>query len=175
MNIDWQQLRPVINIADQTCFGCGIDNPIGLRMRFVSDDEKLYARVRVPVTMAGWDNTVHGGILSTILDEMMGWSVIYLLGKIGVTKTMTVDFLKPVRAEQTLTAIGFIQEEISDRQIRVTGEIYSEEGVLSVRSSGLFAAMTAQAAVRLGVMSSDYMERFLPILQQRSQGLSNPD
>lgn len=170
MNIDWQQLRPVINIANQTCFGCGADNPIGLHMHLLSGDDKLYAQVRVPVTMAGWDTTVHGGILSTILDEMMGWSVIYLRGKIGVTKTMTVDFLKPVRTEQRLTAIGFIAEEISDRQMRVTGEIYSEEGVLCVRSSGLFAAMTAQAAVRLGVMSSEYMERFLPILQQRSLG-----
>ena len=170
MDIDWQQLRPVINIGDQTCFGCGADNPIGLHMHFLSDDEKLYAQLRVPVTMAGWDTTVHGGILSTILDEMMGWSVIYLVGKIGVTKTMTVDVLKPVRAEQRLTAIGYIAEEISERQIRVSGEIYSEEGVLSVRSSGLFAAMTAQAAVRLGVMSSDYMERFLPILQQRAPG-----
>lgn len=171
MKIAWEHLRPVVNFADQTCFGCGADNPIGLHMRFLSDDEKLYARVNVPVTMAGWDTTVHGGILSTILDEMMGWSVIYLLGKIGVTKTMTVDFLKPVRAEQTLTAIGYILEEVSDRQTRVTGEIYSQEGVLCVRSTGLFAAMTAQAAVRLGVMSGDYMERFLPILQQRSADL----
>ncbi len=28
--------------------------------------------------MAGWDRTVHGGIVSTVLDEIMGWGVIYL-------------------------------------------------------------------------------------------------
>ncbi|MDD2463303.1 MAG: PaaI family thioesterase [Desulfobulbus sp.] len=170
MNIVQEKLRLVNNIPDQTCFGCGTNNPIGLKMQFKTDDEKLYSFVTVPRTMAGWDTTVHGGILSTILDEMMGWSVIYLLGKIGVTKAMTVEFLKPVPAETPLTAIGFIQEVVSERQVLVTGEIYNQDSVLCVRSTGTFAAMTSQAAVRLGVMSSDYMERFLPLLTQKERG-----
>ncbi|MGD9950099.1 MAG: PaaI family thioesterase, partial [Desulfobulbus sp.] len=161
------QLRQVNNIADQTCFGCGNNNPIGLKMQFKTDNEKVYSFVTVPKTMAGWDTTVHGGILSTILDEMMGWSVIYLLGKIGVTKSMNVEFVKPVPAETALTAVGFIQEVVSERQVLVTGEIYNQDSVLCVRSIGTFAAMTSQAAVRLGVMSNDYMERFLPLLNQK--------
>jgi acyl-coenzyme A thioesterase PaaI-like protein len=165
-----EQLRLVNNIADQTCFGCGTNNPIGLKMQFQTDDEKLYSFVTVPKTMAGWDTTVHGGILSTILDEMMGWSVIYLLGKIGVTKSMSVEFLKPVPAETPLTALGCIQKVVSERLVLVTGEIYNQDSVLCVRSTGTFAAMTSQAAVRLGVMSSDYMERFLPLLSQKEAG-----
>lgn len=167
MNIAQEQLRLVDNIADQTCFGCGAKNPIGLKMQFKTDDEKIYSFVTVPRTMAGWDTTVHGGILSTILDEMMGWSVIYLLGKIGVTKSMTVEFLKPVPAETPLTAVGYIQEVVSERQVLVTGEIFNQDSVLCVRSTGTFAAMTSQAAVRLGVMSGDYLERFLPVLNQK--------
>lgn len=165
-----EHLRLVNNIADQTCFGCGTNNPIGLKMQFQTDDEKLYSFVTVPKTMAGWDTTVHGGILSTILDEMMGWSVIYLLGKIGVTKSMSVEFLKPVPAETPLTALGCIQEVVSERLVLVTGEIYNQDSVLCVRSTGTFASMTSQAAVRLGVMSSDYMERFLPLLSQKEAG-----
>jgi acyl-coenzyme A thioesterase PaaI-like protein len=167
--IDREKRRMIDNIPDQTCFGCGRDNPIGLQMQFETDEEKIYSFVTVPAAMAGWDTTVHGGILSTILDEMMGWSVIYLLGKIGVTKSMTVEFLKPVQAEQPLTAGGLIQEVVSDRQVLVRGEIYNREAVLCTRSTGTFAAMTSQAAVRLGVMSSAYMERFLPILRQREE------
>jgi acyl-coenzyme A thioesterase PaaI-like protein len=165
-----KERRKIANIPDQTCFGCGSANAIGLQMQFTADDEKIYSHVTVPVSMAGWDTTVHGGILSTILDEMMGWSVIYLLGKVGVTKSMTVEFLKPVKTEQPLTAIGFIQEVVSDRLIMVTGEIYNQDAVLSARSIGTFAAMTSQAAVRLGVMSGSYMERFLPVLKQREEG-----
>jgi len=171
LNIVEGQLKPVKNIEEQTCFGCGGDNPIGLKMEFKTDNEKLYSFVTVPKTMAGWDTTVHGGILSTILDEMMGWSVIYLLGKIGVTKSMNVEFLKPVAAETPLTAVGFIQEVVSERQVLVTGEIYNQESKLCVRSTGVFAAMTAQAAVRLGVMSNDYMVRFMPLLHQKEAAL----
>ncbi len=171
MHIVEEQLKPVKNIEAQTCFGCGRDNPIGLKMQFKTDGEKIYSFVTLPKTMTGWDTTVHGGILSTILDEMMGWSVIYLLGKIGVTKAMTVEFLKPVPAETPLMAVGFIQEVVSDRQVLVTGEIYNKESKLCVRSTGTFAAMTAQAAVRLGVMGNDYMERFLPLLHQKEAGM----
>ncbi|MGD9950658.1 MAG: PaaI family thioesterase [Desulfobulbus sp.] len=167
MNIVQEQLRLIENATDQTCFGCGANNPIGLKMQFKTDDERIYSFVTVPRPMAGWDTTVHGGILSTILDEMMGWSVIYLLGKIGVTKSMTVEFLKPVSTETPLTAVGYIQEVVSERQVLVTGEIFNQDSVLCVRSTGTFAAMTSQAAVRLGVMSSDYLERFLPVLNQK--------
>ncbi len=167
MKINPAILKPILNVEGQTCFGCGENNPIGLQMQFLTDDDHVYSMVTVPSTMAGWDRTVHGGILTTLLDEIMGWSVIYLFKKIGVTKTMTVDFLKPLQVGRKLTIVGTIREIQSERQLLVTGEIYSEEDVLCAKASALFAAMTAQAAVRLGVMSSEYMERFLPILNQK--------
>ncbi|MBM9612783.1 PaaI family thioesterase [Desulfobulbus rhabdoformis] len=167
MEIVREELKPVKNFEDQTCFGCGSKNPVGLRMEFLTDDTRLYSFVSVPKTMTGWDSTVHGGILTTILDEMMGWSVIYLLGKIGVTKSITVDFKKPVASENPLMAVGSIQEVVSERKAIVTGEIYNQDSILCVQSTGTFASMTAQAAVRLGVMGTDYMERFLPLLRQK--------
>ncbi|WP_051553388.1 PaaI family thioesterase [Desulfobulbus elongatus] len=167
MLVNRDALQPVANLEGQTCFGCGINNPVGLHMAFHTDGERLYSFVTVPPVMAGWDRTVHGGILSTMLDEIMGWSIIYLLGKIAVTKTMTVEFKKPVQVEQPLTVVGTIGEA-ADRQVVMTGEIYGAEDLLCTRASGTFATMPTQTAVRLGVMRADYMERFLPILQQRA-------
>jgi Uncharacterized protein, possibly involved in aromatic compounds catabolism len=169
MPINRIDLKPIVNLKGHACFGCGTNNPSGLHMTFHTDGQRLYSFVSVPPIMAGWDRTVHGGILSTILDEIMGWSVIYLLEKIGVTKSMTVEFKKPVQVEQPLTAVGTIGEVVSDRQVTVIGEVYNAENVLCARADGTFATMSALAAVRLGVMRSDYMERFLPILQQREE------
>ncbi len=169
MIIDLSQLRAIVNVEGQTCFGCGANNPIGLHMQFFTDEQRVYSQVTVPPAMAGWDRTVHGGVLSTLLDEIMGWSVIYLLGKIGVTKTMTVEFVKPVQAGRPLTVVGAVEATPSERQVAATGEVYSEEGVLCARATGVFAAMSTQAAVRLGVMSAEYMERFLPVLQQKER------
>lgn len=170
MNPDFSQLKKIDNIAAQTCFGCGQNNSIGLHMHFFTDDTRLYSRVTVPASMAGWDTTVHGGIISTMLDEIMGWSVIHLLGKIGVTKTMTVTFIKPIGVEEELTVIGSIQQVQTERLVLVSGEIYNTGMVLCAKAAGEFASMTPQAALRLGVMSPAYMERFLPILQQGSAG-----
>ena len=169
MRIDHATLKKVVNLDGQTCFGCGVDNPIGLHMDFFTDDQRLYSFVTVPTTMAGWDQTVHGGIVSTLLDEIMGWTVIYLLKKIGVTTSMTVEFRKPVQVEQQLTVVGTIKEIPSERQVVVSGELLTENGTICARATGTFAALSAQAAVRLGVMRTSYMERFLPILQQNQQ------
>lgn len=172
MDIDLRGMQAIANIENQSCFGCGDANPIGLGMRFHSDGRQVVSQLKVPSSMAGWDSIVHGGILSTILDEIMGWSVIGLLGMIGVTRTMTVEFLKPVRVEEQLTAIGTVSED-SIRQATVTGEIYAGKGVLSARATGQFATLEAQTAVRLGIMGPDYMERFRPVLLQARQWRQN--
>ena len=170
MIINPAALRTIDNMEGQTCFGCGASNPVGLHMQFLTDGERVYSFVTVPPAMAGWDQTVHGGVISTILDEIMGWSVIYLLGKIGVTKSMTVEFIKPLQVGTRLTVVGSIQETPSERQIVVQGEIYSEEERLCAKAAGTFVALSAQAALRLGVMSSEYNERFASILKQ-NQGV----
>lgn len=166
MIINHASLKKIANVDGQTCFGCGVTNPIGLHMEFSTDGLRVYSFLTVPVTMAGWDRTVHGGVTATILDEIMGWSVIYLLQKIGVTKSMTVDFLKPLRVGGNLTVVGSVQARHSERLVSVTGEIYSAEDILCARAHGTFATMSAQTAVRLGVMSAEYMEGFLPVLTQ---------
>jgi acyl-coenzyme A thioesterase PaaI-like protein len=167
----WPKVANVAeHVAEHACFGCGAANPIGLRMEFVSDGKRVGSLVRVPPTMAGWDRTVHGGILSTILDEIMGWSVIYLLRKIGVTRSISVEFLRPVQVEQPLTVIGSIIETPSDRQAVVRGEIFVDDDRPCVRATGRFAAMTTQAAVRLGVMSAEYEALFQPVLDQPPVG-----
>ena len=165
MAIDQGTLRRVPNLEGETCFGCGTANPIGLHMRFHTDGERLYSFVSTVETMAGWDRTVHGGILSTLLDEIMGWTVIHLLGKIGVTRSMTVDFLKPVPVGSQLTVIGAVAERQSERMVLVRGEIRNEDDVLCVGSTGTFATMNAQTALRLGIMGAEYMERFKPLLR----------
>jgi acyl-coenzyme A thioesterase PaaI-like protein len=48
----------------------------------------------VPEHLCGWSKMVHGGVVTTILDEIMSWSALYLLKKVIVTRTMTIEFIK---------------------------------------------------------------------------------
>ncbi len=81
---------------DHNCFACGPANPYGLHMRFSANEDTVVSRLTVPDHLRGWSTMVHGGIISTILDEIMSWAAIHLLKKIIVTRSMTVDFKKPI-------------------------------------------------------------------------------
>ena len=164
MIVDPEVLQAIPNSENQTCFACGPNNPNGLKMKFTTDGERVYSFMRAPLTMTGWDQTVHGGILTTMLDEVMGWSVIYLLKKIGMTKSITVDFNKAVYAGERLTVVGGIQEQRSERDSLMHGAIYNEKNTLCVEATGQFTTLRPKAALRLGLVGSDYMETFGPIL-----------
>lgn len=157
-------LKPIPNSEDQTCFGCGSQNPNGLKMKFATDNERVYSFIKVPRTMTGWDRTVHGGVLSTILDEIMGWSVIYLLKKIGITKSITVEFKKAVNAGERLTIVGGVKERQSERSALMVGTIFNAEDAICAEATGKFTTMQPKAAVRLGLVGDDYMKTFGPIL-----------
>ncbi len=164
MKIDHDTLKPIPNSPEQTCFGCGAHNPDGLKMKFFTDGRQIFSFMKVPPTMTGWDRTVHGGVLSTILDEIMGWAVIALLKKIGMTKTMTVDFIQSVTTSEKLTIVGGIQETQSQRSALVTGAIYKADDSLCVKATGQFTTMQPKAALRLGLVSGDYLKMFEPVL-----------
>jgi hypothetical protein len=52
------------------CFVCGIENPIGLKLKFYTDDEgRCIARFRPKPQHQGYPGQLHGGIISTLLDE----------------------------------------------------------------------------------------------------------
>jgi uncharacterized protein (TIGR00369 family) len=172
MLVNRSDLKQIINMEGMPCFACGPTNPTGLHMTFHTDEQRVYSFITVPPTMIGWGRTVHGGILSTMLDEIMAWAVIYLLGKMAVTKSITIEFKKPVQVGDALTVVGAIGE-LAGREITMSSEIYCAEKGLCARAEGIFTALSPNTAVRLGVMSSDFMERFLPVLRQREETQSS--
>jgi hypothetical protein len=48
MPIDQAELKPIANMEGMSCFGCGAANPVGLRMRFHTDGQRLYSFVTLP-------------------------------------------------------------------------------------------------------------------------------
>ena len=152
MIVDSKILQSIPNSENQTCFACGPNNPSGLKMKFSTDGKRVYSLIHAPSTMTGWDQTVHGGILPTMLKKM------------GMTKSITVDFNKAVYAGERLTVVGGIQEQQSDRESFMHGAIFNEKDTLCVEATGQFTTLRPKAALRLGLVGSDYIETFGPIL-----------
>lgn len=56
------------------CFGCGRDNPIGLKLVFQPKGERVEAEFTTSELHQGWPGIVHGGIIFSLLDEAMGYA-----------------------------------------------------------------------------------------------------
>ena len=69
---------------NQTCFGCSPRNDSGLHMKFFINENRdsVVSWLSVPDHLCGWSNIVHGGILSTMLDEAMGWAGLAILKRL---------------------------------------------------------------------------------------------
>ncbi|NLI34046.1 MAG: PaaI family thioesterase [Deltaproteobacteria bacterium] len=153
--MDRENLRLLPNREDHHCFGCSPLNPSGLQMKFYTDGEKLFSWVTVPGHLCGWQRLVHGGILSTILDEIMGWCAIHLLKRLTLTKSMEVRFLKPVYVEESLRAEARIVNAGNSREALVEGWIANADGDICTRSIGTFALFTPETIRRMGLLSED--------------------
>ncbi len=146
--------------SNHRCFGCSPVNPAGLHMTFFTDEHSLCSFVNVPEHLSGWDRLVHGGVISTILDEIMGWSAIYLLKTLVLTKSIKVDFLKPVHIQTDLKAEGRVFEVTSEREAVMQGSLTNSAGELCARATGTFALFTPKAALKLGVVDEEALKDF---------------
>jgi len=144
---------------DMDCFGCGPNNHHGLQMTFETNGEKLRSFVTVPDHLRGWSNIVHGGVLSTICDEIMAWAAIYLTKRFILTRSMTTTFLKPVFTGTKLEAFGFIKERIDQRNALLSGEIYNEKGELCTVSTGEFVLFTPDSFKKLNIIPDGLLDQ----------------
>jgi len=75
------------------CFACGQSNPIGLKLKFSFDGEYAFADVVFHKNYEGYPDIIHGGIVSTVLDEAMAKAILFK-GKIAYTGEIKVRFRK---------------------------------------------------------------------------------
>ena len=104
-------INPWRNNPQYHCFGCCPDNPIGLHMEFYEDGDYIMSTWHPNTHYQGWVNTMHGGILSTLIDEVCGWVVTRKLQTSGYTVQLNVKFRKAVpttEPELAIPAIGLL-------------------------------------------------------------------
>ena len=123
-------------VESKTCFGCGENNQCGLQMKFRGTGEHLVTSYTARQDHEGYDGVLHGGIMATLLDEIMG-SIVQERGKNCVTAEMTVKYILPVRTGDTIEAFANVVSE-EGRKIRVHGVAKLLDGTIVATSDGLF-------------------------------------
>ena len=123
------------------CFACGPDNPGGMHLKFILDEERqtFVCKFRLSKRYTGPPGHCHGGIIATILDDAMG-KVNKLHQVVALTKEMTVEYLKPVPLDKPLHVEGR-ELSVQGRQHINQAEILNEKGEVLARSRGVFIAI----------------------------------
>lgn len=123
------------------CFACGRGNADGLQLEFFFDEDArtAFCKFNLPAKYQGPPGHAHGGIIATILDEAMG-KVNKLRNVLALTRSMNVEYLKPVPLGKDLTVTGR-EERVEGRNHINAAEITDESGALLARSVGTFVAI----------------------------------
>jgi len=132
---------PISKLPGHHCFACGTDNPIGLNMQFYSVGDMVCSDITLKKDHEGWENMAHGGITSTLLDEVMSWTVLYFKRTFLVTRKMNIKYIKPVPLHAPLIVRGKILDDTCAPKIEIRGEIVDAEQKLLVRSTGEFVML----------------------------------
>lgn len=104
---NWTQLSIDTSKELSLCFGCGRDNPIGLKLSFQCDGKTARAEFTPTKFYQGWPGVVHGGIITCILDEAMIYAALFE-GMNCVTAKMQVKLRHPALIDEPLIITSFI-------------------------------------------------------------------
>jgi uncharacterized protein (TIGR00369 family) len=142
-----------LQLQKNNCFVCGQDNPNGMRLKFVLDEERqtFVCRFRLSKRYTGPPGHCHGGIIASILDDAMG-KVNKIHQVVALTREMTVEYLKPVPLNKSLRVEG--REVSVQGRIHInTAEIFNDKDEVLARSRGTFIAIDSAK------MFAKYVER----------------
>ena len=123
------------------CFGCGGDNDGGMKLTFEQDNEKrrIVGRFVLGERYQGGGGMAHGGIIATLLDEVMG-KVCRFREARAVTAELNVEYLKPVSVTEEIVVEGWETEQ-KGRNLFHSGEIRNSAGVVLARGKGRFVVI----------------------------------
>jgi uncharacterized protein (TIGR00369 family) len=123
------------------CFGCGGGNARGMQLTFAQDDaaRRMRGLFRLSADFQGATGFVHGGIIATLLDEVMA-KVSRFRGEHAVTAELTVEYKRPVPVDEDIVVEGW-EVNASERHRFREGEIRDASGVVLARGRAKFTVI----------------------------------
>jgi acyl-coenzyme A thioesterase PaaI-like protein len=120
-----------------TCFACGLDNPVGLKLEFTKYEDEATCEFTLSELYEGWYGVVHGGIVCTVLDEAMAYT--YFPKIKGVTAKAEFRFRQPAPIDVPMVVTG--------RLVKKTRKLVTTTAVIALKDGTVIAEGTAQAYV----------------------------
>jgi uncharacterized protein (TIGR00369 family) len=110
------------------CFGCSPYNEFGLHLEFWEDGDEVVSFWNPLPILQSYPKVLHGGIQSTLLDEIAGWVVYVKCGTVGLTAELKVKFRKPLFIDRGELTIRARLTEQNKRMATICARLIDNEG-----------------------------------------------
>ena len=111
---------------EQPCFGCSPSHPIGFHLRFARRGEEVVTRFTPGEQYQGPPGVLHGGLATTLADEIAAWALIAHKGRFGFTVDIKARLCKPVRIGVEVEGTERIVKDGS-RVVRTAVELHQQK------------------------------------------------
>jgi acyl-coenzyme A thioesterase PaaI-like protein len=124
------------------CLVCGPSNPKGLRLQLFVDPETGIVRTRfvTGIDHIGFEGVAHGGVIATVMDEVMVWAASWAGKRFCLCGEMTVRFRQRVEVDQPLICTARV-ESVRSKLISTAGEAADESGRVVATASGKYVPL----------------------------------
>ena len=152
--------REVLGDAFQ-CFGCAAGNKSSLQGRFYSftppanRGEVLGFFPAVGGQHTSFPQMVHGGILSTMIDDSAYWTLFHHIRRLGVTSEMQVRYLAPCNERTSIITVSTLDPETPStpqigHKITVHVKLYHEtKGTAIAQGKVVFVLLPSEKLIQL--------------------------
>lgn len=138
--------NPFEKLPGYYCFGCSSVNHQGLRMTFYEDGEEIISTWNPDHHFQGYINIVHGGVQSTLMDEIASWVVFIKLRTGGVTSKLITKFRKPVVISDGPLTIRAKLVSKGSRLAEIDVKLFNGKGVLCSETTAEYFVFTPEKA-----------------------------
>lgn len=126
-----------MNENNSWCFACGLNNPIGLKLQFREENQTYITTFTAGPEHQGYDGIMHGGLISTLLDEVMA-RYLYAQGLTAVTAKLEVRYRQPTPIGQKLTIHGWITAQ-RGKMYELAGKVMLPDGTVTAEGKAMVA------------------------------------
>ena len=124
---------------DGFCFACGQNNPIGLKLKFVEIAGRYVAKCVMDKNYQSFNGVLHGGIITTLLDEAMG-GYLFHLKQPAYTGKLEVRYRRPTPTGEQLTVSGWIAG-CKRNVVEMRSEIALSDGTITAEATAKMVVM----------------------------------
>lgn len=139
-------INPWKGVEGYMCYACSPNNPNGLHMEFYEDGDDVVALWKPSLYQQGWLNTLHGGIQSTLMDEIGGWVIVRKLQTTGVTSKLEAKFMKSISTNEPLLTIRGRIKEQKRNAVFLETEIFNSHDELCARADLVYFIVSPEKA-----------------------------